>query len=489
MSDSMLRTLNRGTLKTYFDMFDKDASGYVTTAEMRHAMTCMGVGLTDDQMNRLMNRYDENGDGTLALSEFEEMVRDLGFKIVDYDDEDVVNVPAIPPPKLEPVAELAHGDEHPGSSADFVAITDPELAKILEPLQNAEGKVRLSHVRQAVECWQKLHNVTPPDAESDLALHWQKGRLKRGLGEVIHKANHIALIVSDVGRSAKFYSDVLGLQQIRRPDFDRHGAWFTMGNMELHLIKGVPVVHSGKDLIVGHISIETYDIDKVPEILKRLHVPFRQNVSVPKGKMAQGSGTNSSNTSSEIVKQYFLRDPDGYYIEICNCDVLTKYCLGSRAGLAGYDEGAALDVETATTFLSLGFHLAHRALAMQAEFDDIAAAFKGQDAKIIARRLGCKKPAIEVDEGKLHRLLTRKSVYGDIIQNESEESIKEILMLANNKLPMALRIMEIRGHEENIFQPPAFYEEGETKIVPETIHIAKKPRTGDVPDVVATWDV
>jgi catechol 2,3-dioxygenase-like lactoylglutathione lyase family enzyme len=33
--------------------------------------------------------------------------------------------------------------------------------------------------------------------------------------------NHIAVVVSDVGRSLEFYSDVIGMEQIQRPDFDR----------------------------------------------------------------------------------------------------------------------------------------------------------------------------------------------------------------------------------------------------------------------------
>jgi hypothetical protein len=28
-----------------------------------------------------------------------------------------------------------------------------------------------------------------------------------------------------------------------------------------------------------------------------------------------------------VVTQFFMRDPDGYYVELCNCDILTKYCL------------------------------------------------------------------------------------------------------------------------------------------------------------------
>lgn len=44
------------------------------------------------------------------------------------------------------------------------------------------------------------------DPEDDPTVHWEKGRAKHGLAEVVHKTNHIAIVVSDVGRSADFYS-------------------------------------------------------------------------------------------------------------------------------------------------------------------------------------------------------------------------------------------------------------------------------------------
>ena len=33
--------------------------------------------------------------------------------------------------------------------------------------------------------------------------------------------NHVALVVSDVGTSLSFYTDVVGFQQVMRPNFDR----------------------------------------------------------------------------------------------------------------------------------------------------------------------------------------------------------------------------------------------------------------------------
>ena len=131
-------------------------------------------------------------------------------------------------------------------------------------------------------------------------------------------ANHIAITVSDVGASATFYSHVLGLQQIERPNFDRHGAWFTLGNIELHLIKGIPRVADGDDLIVSHIALESDDVDSVVKKLRNMSPPvdFQINVSVPTAN------------ERDIVDQIFIRDPDGYYIEIGNSTVLTKFVLG-----------------------------------------------------------------------------------------------------------------------------------------------------------------
>ena len=64
-----------------------------------------------------------------------------------------------------------------------------------------------------------------------------------------------------------------------------------------------------------------------------MNVPFRKNSSVPAGADAGSMNTNDNDDmmSDKIVTQFFIRDPDGYYIEVCNCDeTLTKYCLGEK---------------------------------------------------------------------------------------------------------------------------------------------------------------
>jgi len=115
-------------------------------------------------------------------------------------------------------------------------------------------------------------------SDGTFALHWNPHKERRGLGDLVKSLNHVAIVVSDVGRSLSFYVEVLGFQQIQRPNFHRHGGWCTMGNVELHLIKGRPVVHSGEDLIVSHLALESDHPELVLQKLIEMKVPFRQNI-------------------------------------------------------------------------------------------------------------------------------------------------------------------------------------------------------------------
>ena len=51
--------------------------------------------------------------------------------------------------------------------------------------------------------------------------------------ETIH---HVSLPVKDLARSKQFYSEILGLTEIARPPFDFPGAWYQVGDRQLHLI-------------------------------------------------------------------------------------------------------------------------------------------------------------------------------------------------------------------------------------------------------------
>ena len=112
--------------------------------------------------------------------------------------------------------------------------------------------------------------------------------------------NHVAIHVSDLQASIEFYKNKLGLEELSRPDFDFGGAWFRLGTQqELHLIEGreEPVSSLQRG---SHFALQVGSIQRAEESLQRAAVEYR-----PKRERPDGAW------------QIFLKDPDGYFIELC----------------------------------------------------------------------------------------------------------------------------------------------------------------------------
>jgi catechol 2,3-dioxygenase-like lactoylglutathione lyase family enzyme len=61
----------------------------------------------------------------------------------------------------------------------------------------------------------------------------------------------VTIPVRDLDASRNFYTEILGLQEIERPDFDFGGAWYQLGDRQLHLIcdeKATSTFRDGKSL-------------------------------------------------------------------------------------------------------------------------------------------------------------------------------------------------------------------------------------------------
>lgn len=458
--------ITRDEVKTIFSTLDIDRSGYLTAAKLAHLLANMRIDVDDADVAQMMAIFDLDGNNQISVHEFEKILLHMGYQIDNKSGGDQSQKADKNIVTKDPDVKLPTEINLSSLSGDVL-----EALKLFD--LNNTGTVSMEDLTVAAELLKSsaTHTESGHGDKEDHSLHWDPNLKRHGLSKYIRKVNHVALIVSDVSRSARFYSKVMGFQQIRRPNFDKHGAWFTMGNIELHLIKGKPVVESGDDLIVNHISLETNDIEKIPGELEKLGVAFRQNVSVPKGKTSGRGGTNTSKDSEEIVRQYFFRDPDGYYVEVCNCQLATTYCLGKTADLDGFDQNVkALTLRSAAVMVNITQNWVAKGKEKVAERN---AAIRGElgvtDGNIekIASLIGC-TAAVEMNTKILENFNVRRSVYGDICQNESEESLRRILLAAGNDTEKANEIMQLRAAclRRRRLQPPAFYEQGAVFVTP-----------------------
>lgn len=128
----------------------------------------------------------------------------------------------------------------------------------------------------------------------------------------IRALDHTAMIVQDVERSRQFYSHVLGMTEVPRPaSFSFPGAWFRSGSAEVHLIgeaeggraATLQPAYYERELRRGylpHVAFEVADLAAARRHLDALEVP------IVGGPQARGDG----------ITQLYIRDPDGYVIEI-----------------------------------------------------------------------------------------------------------------------------------------------------------------------------
>jgi catechol 2,3-dioxygenase-like lactoylglutathione lyase family enzyme len=124
------------------------------------------------------------------------------------------------------------------------------------------------------------------------------------------RLQHCGLVVADLERSRRFYGDALGLEEVPRPhNFVFEGTWFQVGEDQIHLLvesettSRAGAEDPGPSAAVGlatHIALEVDDLERA---MTRLD---DHDVSLIGGPMPRGDGYD----------QVFVRDPDGYVVEL-----------------------------------------------------------------------------------------------------------------------------------------------------------------------------
>jgi catechol 2,3-dioxygenase-like lactoylglutathione lyase family enzyme len=124
------------------------------------------------------------------------------------------------------------------------------------------------------------------------------------------RLQHCGLVVSDVESSRRFYGEALGLEELPRPaNFTFAGAWFALGDTEIHLLGEADttaragMAPPGAGLAGGLATHLALEVDGLPAWQERLAA---HGVAPAAGPMPRGDG----------VDQLFVLDPDGYVVEL-----------------------------------------------------------------------------------------------------------------------------------------------------------------------------
>lgn len=117
--------------------------------------------------------------------------------------------------------------------------------------------------------------------------------------------NHTAIYVVDIKKSAAFYCEIVGLDTIPEPFHDGKHVWLRTGpGASLHILEGSKAV---KEYYKNqHTCFSVASVDAFVEVLKKRNIAFED---------LQGKAMSFSKRV-DGVKQLWMRDPDGYWVEI-----------------------------------------------------------------------------------------------------------------------------------------------------------------------------
>jgi catechol 2,3-dioxygenase-like lactoylglutathione lyase family enzyme len=120
---------------------------------------------------------------------------------------------------------------------------------------------------------------------------------------MIEGLHHVTIAVRDLAGARRFYGDILGLREIERPGLGRGGAWYALGDRELHLtvnddartLRDASEPDSGD----GHFALRVSDWEAAVAHLK-----------------AHGVEVLESPQNATPWKQAYVADPDGNVVEL-----------------------------------------------------------------------------------------------------------------------------------------------------------------------------
>jgi lactoylglutathione lyase len=119
------------------------------------------------------------------------------------------------------------------------------------------------------------------------------------------RINHVAIFVKNIQATRFFYSQIIGLDSISEPFHDGKHIWYAIGQgISLHVIEGAT---EKKEYYKNqHTCFSVNSVEDFATALRKNNLTWED----------RDGAKNSITTRVDGVKQLWLQDPDGYWVEI-----------------------------------------------------------------------------------------------------------------------------------------------------------------------------
>ena len=119
--------------------------------------------------------------------------------------------------------------------------------------------------------------------------------------------NHLALSVVNLQKATDFYKNIIQLDEMEEPFKDGKHSWFKLAeHSQLHLIEASAAIRTHDKST--HLCFSVQSIEEFTERLEKANIAYGNFPGTSKSPTIRPDG----------VKQIFLQDPDGYWLEINN---------------------------------------------------------------------------------------------------------------------------------------------------------------------------
>lgn len=125
--------------------------------------------------------------------------------------------------------------------------------------------------------------------------------------------DHYTIKVKNLEISAEFYKKVVCLPEIENRTRKNYIRWFSLGKAgELHVVEGTVI---GIQTHIGvHLALRLKNFDEFVSHLNRYNINQHNSKGI----------RDSITTRADGIRQVYFQDPDGYWIEVNEAEILNE---------------------------------------------------------------------------------------------------------------------------------------------------------------------